>query len=302
MLFIQLFLLNRSKRKNKMNMEEKLQVVVSQTETDAGIWHTIVHGNDETTTLTENGAVPSVAKQLKDIREAITGGVLDVVKAAENARDATLQLKNEASILKDETQNLCNETENFKDLAQNTYNLIALETSNSIGQLQTQTEKQINNIVLKGTEEIGKVNTAGIEHTAAAKAQAERAKSFADDAEAQLCPIYLNKVNIEDEIILEKKKSIYVKELTGTEWNPRIVMQNINTNYTITFELYVLMKEITPINWNTNLNFTWLSEDEADLSETKQYLLVLRSDDGGKSWFGNVQGFLPLSSTPESEA
>lgn len=98
-----------------MNLEEKLQTVVSQTEKDSGLWHTIVHGNEMTTVPTENGFVPTVSKQLKDIRDAITGGVNDVVSQTENAKNVTLQLRNETQILR-------NESENFKNLAQNSFN------------------------------------------------------------------------------------------------------------------------------------------------------------------------------------
>ena len=68
------------------NMEERLEAVVARAEVDGAKWHNIVHGNDNTTIATENGGVPTVSKQLKDIRNAITGGVADVVKQAEGAR------------------------------------------------------------------------------------------------------------------------------------------------------------------------------------------------------------------------
>ena len=71
------------------NLEERLQAVITKAETDASIWHNIVHGDNTTTVATENGAVPTVSKQLKDVREAITGGVLDVVAKAETARNET---------------------------------------------------------------------------------------------------------------------------------------------------------------------------------------------------------------------
>ena len=50
------------------NLEERLEAVVAQSEVDGSKWHTIVHGDDTTTVPTENGNVPSVAKQLKDVR------------------------------------------------------------------------------------------------------------------------------------------------------------------------------------------------------------------------------------------
>lgn len=69
-----------------MNMEERLEAAVAQAEADGAKWHDIVHGGENTTVASENGDVPTVSKQLKDICNAITGGVADVVKQAEAAR------------------------------------------------------------------------------------------------------------------------------------------------------------------------------------------------------------------------
>ena len=57
------------------NMEERLEAIVTQAETDSSKWHAIVHGDENSSIETENGNVPTVAKQLKDIREAIWWGI-----------------------------------------------------------------------------------------------------------------------------------------------------------------------------------------------------------------------------------
>ena len=88
------------------NMEERLQAIVSQAETDGTKWHDIVHGDDSTTVPTENGDVPTVAKQLKDVRDAITGGVSDVVAEAEAARDEAIAAKNATNQLKTDTNTI----------------------------------------------------------------------------------------------------------------------------------------------------------------------------------------------------
>ena len=80
------------------NMEERLQTVVAQAETDGSKWHEIIHGDDKTTVPTEKGNVPTVSKQLKDIRTEITGGVSDVVAEAEAARDEAIAAKNATKI------------------------------------------------------------------------------------------------------------------------------------------------------------------------------------------------------------
>lgn len=51
------------------NMEERLEAAVSQVEVDGKKWHNIIHGDENTVVTTENGDVPTVAKQLKDIRD-----------------------------------------------------------------------------------------------------------------------------------------------------------------------------------------------------------------------------------------
>lgn len=88
------------------NLEERLQAVVSQSETDSSKWHTIVHGDDTTTVPTENGNVPSVAKQLKDVRAEIINGLEDYVGDCRQAKADTLQIKSETQIIKNETNTL----------------------------------------------------------------------------------------------------------------------------------------------------------------------------------------------------
>ena len=149
------------------NLEERLQAVVSQSETDSSKWHTIVHGDDTTTVPTENGNVPSVAKQLKDVRAEIINGLEDYVGDCRQAKADTLQIKSETQIIKNETNTLKGQTktlrdeaETFKDLSQTTYNSIASTTAASISQVQSEGAVQV----------------------ALATAQAERALAYAQNA------------------------------------------------------------------------------------------------------------------------
>ena len=132
------------------NLEERLQAVVSQSETDSSKWHTIVHGDDTTTVPTENGNVPSVAKQLKDVRAEIINGLEDYVGDCRQAKADTLQIKSETQIIKNETNTLKGQTktlrdeaETFKDLSQTTYNSIASATAASISQVQSEGAVQV---------------------------------------------------------------------------------------------------------------------------------------------------------------
>ena len=171
------------------NMEERLEAVVVSAETDGSKWHTIVHGDENSTVETENGDVPTVAKQLKDIREAITGGVSDVVAEAESARDeaiaarnATNQLKNDTNIIKSDTEQLKTDTLNIKNQANQIFNNISSATDTAISTIQTESSAQISAIQNSGVTQINSVNSAG--NTQIANVQTEGQKQI-EWAEAQ---------------------------------------------------------------------------------------------------------------------
>lgn len=171
------------------NMEERLETVVTSAETDGSKWHTIVHGDENSTVETENGDVPTVAKQLKDIREAITGGVSDVVAEAESARDeaiaarnATNQLKNDTNIIKSDTEQLKTDTLNIKNQANQIFNNISSATDTAVSTIQTESSAQISAIQNSGVTQINSVNSAG--NTQIANVQAEGQKQI-ERAEAQ---------------------------------------------------------------------------------------------------------------------
>ena len=120
-------------------MEERLEATVLQAELDGKKWHNIIHGDKNTTIATENGDVPTVSKQLKDVREAITGGVSDVVTEAESARDETIvakntveQLKSDTDAIKLETEQLKSDTLAIKNQAIDVFNSISTTTDISI--------------------------------------------------------------------------------------------------------------------------------------------------------------------------
>ena len=74
------------------NLEERLQAVVALAEVDGDKWHNIVHGSDSTVVPTENGDVPSVAKQLKDVRAEIIHGLEDYVGDCRQAKAGPVRL------------------------------------------------------------------------------------------------------------------------------------------------------------------------------------------------------------------
>src|SRR5574344_625876 len=145
-----------------MNMEERLQAVVSQAETDGTKWHTIIHGDNATTVSTENGNVPTVAKQMADVRNELINGVADYLGSCQTARDTALQaktdtlaIKSQSETLKSQTQSLRDEAENFKNLSQSTFNNIATATNTAVSTIQTE-----------GTTQIALVQSAAAEQVA----------------------------------------------------------------------------------------------------------------------------------------
>ncbi len=154
-----------------MNMEEQLRAVVTQATTDASLWHTIIHGNDKTMVPTENGNVPTVAKQMADVRAEVISNVTDYLGKCQTAKNETQQLKAETqaikeqtATLKSETLTLRNEAESFKNQSQNTFNMIA-----------TTTNASVSNIKNEGTTQIALVQSAVAEQVTEATNQANRA-------------------------------------------------------------------------------------------------------------------------------
>ena len=157
-------------------MEERLQAVVSQAETDGSLWHTIIHGNNATSVSTENGKVPSVAKQLKDVRDELINGAADYLGSCLQAktettavRDNALVIKSEIEQLKADTQDFRNTAESYKNMAQTTFNSISSAVSQGITDIQTE-----------GSTQISQVKLAAAEQVAEATAQADRAENAVD--------------------------------------------------------------------------------------------------------------------------
>ena len=82
------------------NMQERLNAAVDTTEADSALFHTIVHGDDQTVVQTENGGVPSVAKAINDLCSSISSESNNIVKIA-----------SEAAISAEKSAILCKETE-----------------------------------------------------------------------------------------------------------------------------------------------------------------------------------------------
>lgn len=180
------------------NMEERLEAVVVQAESDGEKWHTIVHGDENTNVSVESGNVPTVAKQLKDIRTAITGGVSDVVAEAENARDAAItaqtsseQIKSETNTIKSDVEKLKEDTLNIKNQANQIFNNISSATDTAVSTIQNESTTQVSIIQNNGETQVNAVNSAGNtqvanvkaegkNQVALAQAQANQAKYYAE--------------------------------------------------------------------------------------------------------------------------
>lgn len=157
-------------------MEERLQAVVSQAETDGSLWHTIIHGNNSTTVSTENGMVPSVAKQLKDVRDELINGAADYLGSCLKAKNETTAVRDNALVIKSEIEQLKADTQDFRNTAES-YKNMAQTTFNSVSSAVSQ---GISNIQAEGTTQVSNVKTAVAEQVAEATAQAERAENAVD--------------------------------------------------------------------------------------------------------------------------
>ena len=186
-------------------MEERLQAVVSQAETDGSLWHTIIHGNNATSVSTENGKIPSVAKQLKDVRDELINGAADYLGSCLQAktettavRDNALVIKSQIEELKADTQEFRNTAESYKNQAQTTFNSISSAVSKGITDIQTE-----------GTKQVSNVQTAVAEQVAEATAQADRAENAVDSK------LEKDLSNITKTTLFSKMFTTYVN---GTEW------------------------------------------------------------------------------------
>lgn len=187
------------------NMEERLQAVVSQAETDGAKWHTIIHGNNTTTVPTENGNVPTVAKQMKDVHDEVVNGVIDYMTECQTARDVAIQTKNETIAVKNETNTikgdvttLRNETETLKNQSQTVFNNIATATSSAVQTVQ-----------IEGATQVTNVQSAVAEQVAEATSQANRAE------QATSTKVNTDLSNITKDTIFSK---MFTKYVNGKTW------------------------------------------------------------------------------------
>lgn len=279
-----------------MNMEEQLQAAVDSATTDSDLWHTIIHGDDETEVTTENGTVPSVSKQLKDVRTTITGGVIDVVTAAESARDEALQakvdtlaLKEETAELKDDTSTYCTNAENYYNQSVTVYNSISTATSSAISSITSECATQVGLAESAGTTQIGLLQTEGASQIALATAQAELAESYATNISVRVQSVYQTlqaltgtSVDLQDEAVIYSKTISSATILTFNTSNLT------KTDQVITFELFITLSSVVTITFPTSV--TWLNDETPDLSSANKYLFAFRSFDNGSTWIGNLQG------------
>ena len=212
-----------------MNMEERLQAVVSQAETDGGMWHTIIHGNNTTIVPTEGGNVPTVAKQMKDVHDEVVNGVIDYLTECQNARDVTLQtktetiaIKNETNTIKNDTASIKSETEGLKIQSQAIFNNIAAATNSSVLTIQNE-----------GTTQVSNVRSAVAEQVAEATSQANRAEAATS-----------SKANLDfSNIAPTAAAKTGIIGWIAPDWSRRQVL-SLNTDVTITKYGWVIMRNV----------------------------------------------------------
>lgn len=209
------------------NMEERLSETVNQAGLDARIWHQIIHGNDHTYVETENGLVSTVSKQLKDVHDEVVNGVVDYLNECKNARDVSLETKNETIQIKIDTNSikedvigLKNDTQSIKNQAQNIYDQISTATNTSIESVKTE-----------GTNQIALVKNAVAEQVSEATSQANRAENATS-----------SKANLDFSNINPTANAIkQIINWVAPNWSKRQVLA-LNTNITISQYGWILMR------------------------------------------------------------
>lgn len=159
-----------------MNMEERLEAAVAQAEADGAKWHDIVHGGENTTVATENGDVPTIAKQLKDVRNELVNGAADYLGSCLKAKNETISVRDNALVIKTEIERLKTDTREFRDTAEN-YKNMAQTTFNSVSSAVV---KGVSDVQAEGVAQVENVKTAVAEQIAEATAQADRAEKAVD--------------------------------------------------------------------------------------------------------------------------
>ena len=206
-----------------MNMEERLQAVVSRAETDGTLWHTIIHGTNSTTITTENGKVPSVSKQLKDVRDELINGAADYLGSCLQAKSETTVIRDNALVIKSEIEQLKADTQEFRNTAES-YKNMAQTTFNSVSSAVSQ---GISNIQAEGSTQVLNVKTAVAEQVAEATAQADRAASLLN-----------SKTNIDGSNINATFKQL-ILSLLSPNYNGA---KSISTPYTAPSAGYIFVK------------------------------------------------------------
>lgn len=219
-----------------MNMEERLEAVVSQAEMDGVKWHTIIHGNNTTTVPTESGNVPTVAKQLKDVHDEVVNGVVDYLAECRSARDITIQTKADTLAIKGQTNGLKsdviglkNDTEALKNQSQTIFNSISTATTNSISTIRAEGATQMTN-----------VQNAVAEQIAEATSQANRAEQATS-----------SKANLDfSNIAPSASAKASIIAWIAPDWSRRQVLA-LNADVTISQYGWVLMRNVV---YNSSLS------------------------------------------------
>ena len=85
------------------SIQERLDKAVDTTEKDSNIFHEVVHGDENSSVMTEGGEVPTVAKAVKGLITSITNESNDIVKiaktSAEIAKEKAIICQNSEQII-----------------------------------------------------------------------------------------------------------------------------------------------------------------------------------------------------------
>lgn len=244
------------------NMQERLEASVVQAEINVSKLYQIVHGDTETIIETDNGPVSSLSKQMKDVRDEITGGVSDVVAEAESARDDAIKAKHDTLDTETRIVDYKKEVEELKSDT-NTIKTSAL----------SEIEELSNQKLLLATEQV------------------KKAEYFANNTEIRDLNIYQSIENVLGaNIVLSDTQTIYRVDINENTILTVDASALIKPDKVITFELIINLINVSTITFPQNTS--WLDNISPNLSTVSKYLFVFRSFDNGANWVANLQGTL----------
>lgn len=105
--------------------------------------------------------------------------------------------------------------------------------------------------------------------------------------------IFQNVIDISSNVIVVRENSSIYKKIINVSTD-FVIDANQAAVYgkVITFEIWIALSSVVHVGFTNPI--AWLNDDVPEYDEIGNYLIALRSFDGGKNWIGSLQGKWPL--------